>query len=188
MEDAQWVAQSLSCVPLFATPWTAAHQAPLFFTISWRLFKFVSIESLRPSNHLVFCCPLLFLPSIFPSIWVFFSVLAFHIRWPKYWSFSFSISPSSEYSGWIFFRIDSEGRVQIKGDPLHGYCGSSRGGVMNTEWSQWDDTREGEREKHSEVKIGRALYFFFFVSYMIFYMFQCHSPKSSHPLPLPQSP
>ena len=188
MEDAQWVAQSLSCVPLFATPWTAAHQAPLFFTISWRLFKFVSIESLRPSNHLVFCCPLLFLPSIFPSIWVFFSVLAFHIRWPKYWSFSFSISPSSEYSGWIFFRIDSEGRVQIKGDPLHGYCGSSRGGVMNTEWSQWDDTREGGHEKHSEVKIGRALYFFFFVSYMIFYMFQCHSPKSSHPLPLPQSP
>ena len=106
MEDAQWVAQSLSCVPLFATPWTAAHQAPLFFTISWRLFKFVSIESLRPSNHLVFCCPVLFLPSIFPSIWVFFSVLAFHIRWPKYWSFSFSISPSSEYSGLISFSID----------------------------------------------------------------------------------
>ena len=95
-----------SCVRLFATPWTAASQASLSFTISWRLFKLMFIESVMPSNHLLLCYLLLLLPSIFPSIGVFSNELALHIRWPKYWSFSFSISPSSEYSGLISFRID----------------------------------------------------------------------------------
>ena len=98
--------QSLSCVRLFVTPWTAAHQVSLSFTISWSLLKLTSIESMMPSNHLVLCHPLLLLLSIFPSIRVFYSELALQIRWPKYWGFSFSISPSSGYSGWISFKID----------------------------------------------------------------------------------
>ena len=98
--------QSLSHVQFLVTPWTAALQASLSFTISQRLLKFMSIESVMPSNHLILCHPLLFLPSIFPSIRVFSNELALHIRWPKYWSFSFSISPSNEHSGLISFRID----------------------------------------------------------------------------------
>ena len=90
-----------------ATPWTAVHQASLSFIISWNLLKLTSIESVMPSNHLSLCCPLLLLPSIFPSIRVFYiRWSALHIRWSKYWSFSFSISPSSEYSGLISFRTD----------------------------------------------------------------------------------
>ena len=100
------VVQSLSCVQLFATPWTATRQASLSFIISPSLLKLMSIESLMPSNHLILCCPLLLLPSIFPSIRVFSNESVLHIRWPKYWSFSFSISPSNEYSGLISFRID----------------------------------------------------------------------------------
>ena len=100
------VVQSLSCVQLFKTPWKAARQASLSFTISLSLFKLMSIESMMPSNHLIFCRPLLLLPSIFPSIRVFSSESALHIRWPKYWTFSFSISPSSEYSRLISFRAD----------------------------------------------------------------------------------
>ena len=100
------VVQSLRRVWLFATPWTAAHQASLSCTISQSLLKLMSIESVMLSNHLVLCCPLLFLPSIFPRIRVFSSESVLHIRWPKYQSFSFSISPSSEYSGLISFRID----------------------------------------------------------------------------------
>ena len=100
------VVQSLSRVWLFATPWSAARQAPLPSTISWSLFKFISIESVMPSNHLILCHPLLLLPSVFSSIRVFSSESALCIRWPSYWSFSFSISPSSEYSGLISFRID----------------------------------------------------------------------------------
>ena len=88
------------------SPWTAAHQAPLSFTISQSVFRFMSIELVMLSNHLTFCHPLLLLPSIFPSIRVFSSELALPIRWPKYWSFSFCISPSNEYSGLISFRID----------------------------------------------------------------------------------
>ena len=87
-------------------PWTAAHQAFLPITNSWNLFKLMSIESVVPSNHLILCHPLLYLPSIFPSIRVFSSESVLHIRWPKYWSFSFSINPSNEYSGLISFRID----------------------------------------------------------------------------------
>ena len=98
--------QSLTHVQLFVTPWTAALQASLSFTISWSLLKLMSIESMMPSNHLILCHPLLFLFSIFPSIRVFSSEWAFPIRWPKYWSFSFSIRPSSECSGLISFRID----------------------------------------------------------------------------------
>ena len=97
--------QSLSCVQLFATPWTAAHQASLSITNSWNLLKLMSIESVMPSNHLILCRPLL-LPSVFPSIRVVSNDSVLHIRWPKYWSFSWSISPSSEYSGLISFRID----------------------------------------------------------------------------------
>ena len=86
------------------TPWTAVHQASLSITNSWSLLKLMSIGSVMPSNHLILCCPLLLLPSIFPSIRVFESAL--RIRWPNYWSFSFSISPSNEYSELISFRID----------------------------------------------------------------------------------
>ena len=97
--------QSLSHVRLFATPWTAAHQASLSITISWSLLKLISIESVMPSNQLILCCPLLLLPSIFPSSRVFSNESVLRIRWPKYWSYSFSISPSNEYSGLISFRI-----------------------------------------------------------------------------------
>ena len=95
------VVQSLSCVWLFVIPRTAAHQPSLPVTISLRLLKRMSIESFMPSNHLILCCPLLLLPSIFPSIRVFSNELDLHIGWPKYWSFSFRISSSSEYSGLI---------------------------------------------------------------------------------------
>ena len=100
------VFQLLSCVQLFVTPWTAAHQASLSFTISQSLLKLMSIESVMSSSHLIFCHPLLLLPSIFPSIRVFSNESVLHIRQPKYWSFSFIISPSNEYSGLISFRID----------------------------------------------------------------------------------
>ena len=100
------VLQLLSYVQLFVTPWTAAHQASLSFTISQSLLKLMSIVSVMPSNHLILCRPLLLLPSILPSIRIFSSESAFHIRWPKYWSFSFNNSPSNEYSGLISFRID----------------------------------------------------------------------------------
>ena len=98
--------QSLSRVRLFATTWTAACQASLSITNSRSLLKLMSIESVMPSNHLILCHPLLLLPSIFPSIRVFSNESTLHIRWPKHWSFSFSISPSSEYSGLVSFRID----------------------------------------------------------------------------------
>ena len=97
--------QSLSRAQLFPTPRTAAPRAPLSFTLSQSLLKLMSIELVMPSNHLTLWRPLLLLPSIFPSIRVFSNELALHIRWPKYWSFSFSISSSSEYSGLISFRL-----------------------------------------------------------------------------------
>ena len=98
--------QSLSRVRLFATLWTVARQASLFFTISWSLLKLMSIESVMPSNHSELRRPLLILSLIFPSIRVFSNESALHIKWPKYWRFSFNISPSNEYSGLISFRID----------------------------------------------------------------------------------
>ena len=98
--------QLLSHVQLFATPWTAAHQASLSITSSQSLFKLMSVELVMPSNHLILCCSLLLLPSIFPSIRVFSNESVLRIRWPKDWCFSFSISPSNEYSGLISFRMD----------------------------------------------------------------------------------
>ena len=97
---------SLSLVPLFATPWTAAHQASLSITNSQSLLKLMSIKSVMPSNHIILCHLLLLLPSIFPSSRVFSNESVLHIRWPKYWSFSFSISSSNEYSGLISFKMD----------------------------------------------------------------------------------
>ena len=104
--DKPLVAQSLSRVQLFVTPWTAAHQASMSITNSRTLLKLTSIESTMPFNHLILCRPLLFQPSIFPSIRVFSNESALCLRWPKYWSFSFSIRPSNEYSGLISFRIN----------------------------------------------------------------------------------
>ena len=98
--------QSFSHVQLFVTPWTAACQASLSVNNSQSLLKLMSIELVMPSNHLILCCPLLLPPSVFPSIRVFSNESALRIRWPKYWSFSFSISPSNEYSGLISFRKD----------------------------------------------------------------------------------
>ena len=97
--------QSLSHIQLFVTPWTAVRQASLSISNSRNLLKLLSIESVMPSNHLILCCPLL-LPLMFPSIRVFANQSVLRIRWPKYWSFSFSISPSNEYSGLISFRTD----------------------------------------------------------------------------------
>ena len=109
------VIQLLSCVWLFATPWTALCQASLSFILSWSLFTFMSIESVMLSKHLILCCALLHLPSIFPSITVFTNDFALQIRWQKYWSFSFSIRSSSEYSGLISFRIDWFNLLAVQG-------------------------------------------------------------------------
>ena len=104
---------SVSRVWLFATPWTAACQATVTFTNSRNMLKLVSVELMLASNVLILCCPLLLLPSVFPSIRVFSNESALHIRWPKYWSFS--ISPSSEYSGLISFRIDWSDLLAVQG-------------------------------------------------------------------------
>ena len=109
------VVQSLSPVQLFLTSWTVAHQASLSFTISQSLLKLMSVESVMPSNHLILCRPLLLLPSIFPSIRVFSNGLALCIRWPKYWRFSLSISPSNEYSRLISFRMDWLDLLAVQG-------------------------------------------------------------------------
>ena len=98
--------QSLHCVQLFATPWTTVHQASLSIANSQSLLKLMAIETVMSSNHVILCCSLLLLPSIFPSIKVFSNESVLRIRWPKYWSFSFSISPSKDYSGLISLRID----------------------------------------------------------------------------------
>ena len=107
--------QSLSCVQPFATPWTAAHQVSLSIIKSWSLLKFISIVSVMPSNHLTLCHPLILLCSIFPSITVFFNESVLCIRWPKYWSFSFSISPYNGYSGLISFRMDWLDLLAVQG-------------------------------------------------------------------------
>ena len=105
----------LSHVPPFVTPWTAVHQASLSITNSQSLLKLMSITSVVPSNHLILCHPLLFLPSIFPSIRVFSNEAVLPIRWPKYWSFSFSISSFNEYSGLISFRMDWLDHLAVQG-------------------------------------------------------------------------
>ena len=107
--------QLLSRVRLFVTPWIAAHQASLSITNSQSLLKLMSIELVMPSSHLILCCPLLLLPSIFPSIRVFSNESVLRIRWPKYWSFSFSISPSNEHPGLISFRMDWLDILAIQG-------------------------------------------------------------------------
>ena len=107
--------QLLSRVRLFVTPWTAARQASLSITNSQSLLKLISIELVMPFNHLILCCPLLFLPSIFSSIRGFSNESALLIRWPRYWSFSFSISPSNEYSGLISFRMDWLDLLAVQG-------------------------------------------------------------------------
>ena len=108
-------AQSLGGVPLFAIPWAAACQASLSNTNSQSLLKLVSIELVMSSNHVILCCPLLLPPSIFPSIRVFSNESGLHITWPKDWSFSFSISPSNEYSGLISFRMDWLDLLAVRG-------------------------------------------------------------------------
>ena len=107
--------QLLSCVWLFAIPWTATPQASLSITNSWSLLKLMSIESVMPSNHFILCHPLLLLPSIFPSIRIFSSESHLRIRWSKYWSFSFSISPSNEHPGLISFRMDWLDLLAVQG-------------------------------------------------------------------------
>ena len=107
--------QSLSRVPLFASPWTAAHQASLSITNSQSSPKLMSIESVMPSNHFILCCPLLLLPLIPPSIRDFSNESTLHMRWPKYWSFSFSISPSKEHPGLISFRMDWLDLLAVQG-------------------------------------------------------------------------
>ena len=109
------VVQSLNHIQLFAVPQTATRQASLSFTTSWSLLRLMSVESTMPFNHLILCHPLLLLPSIFPSIRVFSSESTLHISWPKYWSFSFSISSSSEYLGLIPFRIDWLDLLAVQG-------------------------------------------------------------------------
>ena len=109
--------QSLSRVRLFVTPWTAAHQASLSITNSRSLPKFMPIELVMPSNHLILCHPLLFLPPIPPSIRVFSNKSVLHIKWPKYWSFSFNISPSNEHPGLISFKMDCLDLLVVQGTP-----------------------------------------------------------------------
>ena len=108
-------AQPLGRVQLFATPWTAACQASVSFTISRSLLRLTSVDLMMPSNHFILCCPLLLLPSIFPSIRTLSNEMVLPIRWPKYWSFSFNISPYNEYSGLISFRIDWFDLLEVQG-------------------------------------------------------------------------
>ena len=108
--------QLLGCVRLFATPWIAARQASLSITNSWSSLKLTSIESVMPSSHLILCHPLLLLPPILPSIWVFSNESTLCMRWPNYWSFSFSISPSKEHPGLISIRMDWLGLLAVQGN------------------------------------------------------------------------
>ena len=130
------IVQSLSHVQLFATPWTAALQASLSIANSQSLLKPISIESVMPSNHLILCHPLLFLPSIFPIIRLFSNESVLCIRWPKYWSFSFSISPLSEYSGLISFRMDWLDPLVVQGTLKSLLqCHSSKASVFGSQLS-----------------------------------------------------
>ena len=122
------------------TPWTAACQASLSFTISQSLLKLMSIELVMPSNHLILCHPLLLPPSIFPSIRIFSNESALHIRWPKYWSFSFSISPSNECSGLISFRIDSFDFLAVQGTLKSLLQHHSSKAFFGTQLSLWSNS------------------------------------------------
>ena len=147
-------AQLLSHFRLFVTPWTAACQASLSITNSQNLLKLMSMELVMPSNHLILCCPLLFLPSIFPSIRVSSNESVLHIRWSKNWTFSFSISPSNEYSGLISFRIDWSDLLAIQGtlDSLLQHHSSKS---INSSMTCW--------------KISTELMPFFFIIYWAIY-------------------
>ena len=135
------VVQLLSHVWLCGTPWTAACQASLSFIISQSLLKLISIESVMPSNHLVLCCPLLLLPSIFPSIRVFSNESALHIRWPKYWSFSFSTSPSNEHSGLISFKMDCLDLLAVQGALKSLQHHSSKASILQGSVFLWFNSR-----------------------------------------------
>ena len=128
-----------SCLTL-CDPWTAACQASLSFTISWSLLKLMSIELIMPSNHLILCYPLLLLPSIFTSIRVFSNKLALCSRWPKYWSFSFSISPSNEYPGLISFRIDWFDFIAIPGILKSSAAPVWKHQFLGTQFSLWSNS------------------------------------------------
>ena len=147
------VVRSLSHVWLFATPWTAAWQASLSFTISQNLLKLMSTKSIMPSNHFILCCLLLFLPSIFPSVRVFSNALAPHIRWPKYWSFSFSINPSSEYSRLIFFKTEP---TENWGRTMHSSCG----------YVFWDCVLEARIRQEQQQERNPVV--FYYIIYLIF--------------------
>ena len=148
---------------LFATPCTTACQTSLSFTISWDLLKLMSIESVMSSNHLIFCCPLFLLPSIIPQIRVFSNKSALHIRWPKYWSFSFSISPSSEYSGLISFRIDWLVLLAVQGTlkSLLQHYGLKASILQHLICLQcrrnlgWEDPLEKRKATHSSILVWR---------------------------------
>ena len=141
--------QSLSCVQPFAIPWTAARQASLSFTITRSLLKVIFIELVMPSNHFILCHPLLLLLLIFPSIRIFSNELA--IRWPKYWSFSFSISPSNEYSGLISFRMDWFDLLAVQGT-LNSllYYRSSKASIFGAQPSLWSNS-------HPYVTTGKTI-------------------------------
>ena len=130
----------ISCVLLFATPWTAACQASLSIPVSWTLLKLMSMDSVMPSNHLILCCPRLLPPSIFPSIRVFSKESALRIRWPKYWSLSFSISPSNEYAGLISFRIDWFALFAVQGTLKSLLQHHKRHQFFGTQLSLWSDS------------------------------------------------
>ena len=132
--------QLLSHVWLFLTPGTAIHQASLSFTISRSFLKLMSIESMMPSNHLILCCPLLLLPLIFPCIRVFSNELSLHIRWPNYWSFSFSVSPSNEHSGLIVLRMDWFDSLQFKGLSRVFFTTVEKHQFFSTQLSLWSNS------------------------------------------------
>ena len=144
---------SLSCVQLFATPWTAAHQASLSITDSQSLLKLTSIDSVMPSNHLILCHPLLLLPSLFSSIMVISNELALPIRWPKCWSFSFSISPSNEYSGLVSFRMDWLDLLAVQGtlSPSGKYPGLSL--VLSRLSAHWKMPRDDAKQTASHIEL-----------------------------------
>ena len=163
------VVQLLSHIRLFETPWTATCQASLSISNSWSLLRFMSTESVMPSNHLILCCPLFLLPSVFPSIRVFSNELTLYIRWPKYWGFSFSISPSNEYSGLIscYIKLCMEGqtlRVSWRQSLLRKIWRASRRYMWwevedddsGTEWCIWNTlpwagTKAGRGQKQESV-------------------------------------
>ena len=136
--DVYYSVQLFSHVQLFVTPWTAAHQASLSITNSQSFLRLISIELVMPSNHLILCCSLFLLPSLFPSIIVFPKESLLHIRWQKYWSFSFSISPSNEYSRLISFRIDWFDLLAVEETlkSLLQHC-SSKASVLHIRWSKY---------------------------------------------------